>query len=333
MPAMDEQVAVRARGLVKSYGSTQALNGVDLDVLSGRVLGLLGPNGAGKTTVVRILTTLLRPDAGEASVAGHDVLTEPDAVRAAIGVSGQYAAVDENLTGFENLYMIGRLYGLSKRHAKQRSRELLKRFQLAEAADRTARGYSGGMRRRLDLAGALVAEPKVVVLDEPTTGLDPRGRLEMWQVIEQLVATGATVLLTTQYLEEADRLADSIVVIDKGVVIARGTAEELKQRIGGERLELVLEDAAAPRAVRPLKGRHQRTGRGRTHPVTVSVDAGAKAWCKHRANSTHNTALQDVALRRPARRRLPGTLDAPPPTRRRHHDRSGDLRQLDHLAT
>ncbi len=262
------------------------MNGVDLDVLSGRVLGLLGPNGAGKTTVVRILTTLLRPDAGEASVAGHDVLTEPDAVRAAIGVSGQYAAVDENLTGFENLYMIGRLYGLSKRHAKQRSRELLKRFQLAEAADRTARGYSGGMRRRLDLAGALVAEPKVVVLDEPTTGLDPRGRLEMWQVIEQLVATGATVLLTTQYLEEADRLADSIVVIDKGVVIARGTAEELKQRIGGERLELVLEDAAdVPRAVRILEevGTSEPVVEG-THPHGDGVrrrgraGPGAKHW-------------------------------------------------------
>ncbi|ACU98842.1 daunorubicin resistance ABC transporter ATP-binding subunit [Saccharomonospora viridis DSM 43017] len=300
---MDEQVAVRARGLVKSYGSTQALNGVDLDVLSGRVLGLLGPNGAGKTTVVRILTTLLRPDAGEASVAGHDVLTEPDAVRAAIGVSGQYAAVDENLTGFENLYMIGRLYGLSKRHAKQRSRELLKRFQLAEAADRTARGYSGGMRRRLDLAGALVAEPKVVVLDEPTTGLDPRGRLEMWQVIEQLVATGATVLLTTQYLEEADRLADSIVVIDKGVVIARGTAEELKQRIGGERLELVLEDAAdVPRAVRILEevGTSEPVVEEPIRTVTVSVDAGAKALVQAlRKLDAQHLALQDVALRRP----------------------------------
>ncbi|KHF44639.1 daunorubicin resistance protein DrrA family ABC transporter ATP-binding protein [Saccharomonospora viridis] len=303
MPAMDEQVAVRARGLVKSYGSTQALNGVDLDVLSGRVLGLLGPNGAGKTTVVRILTTLLRPDAGEASVAGHDVLTEPDAVRAAIGVSGQYAAVDENLTGFENLYMIGRLYGLSKRHAKQRSRELLKRFQLAEAADRTARGYSGGMRRRLDLAGALVAEPKVVVLDEPTTGLDPRGRLEMWQVIEQLVATGATVLLTTQYLEEADRLADSIVVIDKGVVIARGTAEELKQRIGGERLELVLENAAdVPRAVRILEevGTSEPVVEEPIRTVTVSVDAGAKALVQAlRKLDAQHLALQDVALRRP----------------------------------
>ena len=300
---MDEQVAVRARGLVKSYGSTQALNGVDLDVLSGRVLGLLGPNGAGKTTVVRILTTLLRPDAGEASVAGHDVLTEPDAVRAAIGVSGQYAAVDENLTGFENLYMIGRLYGLSKRHAKQRSRELLKRFQLAEAADRTARGYSGGMRRRLDLAGALVAKPKVVVLDEPTTGLDPRGRLEMWQVIEQLVATGATVLLTTQYLEEADRLADSIVVIDKGVVIARGTAEELKQRIGGERLELVLENAAdVPRAVRILEevGTSEPVVEEPIRTVTVSVDAGAKALVQAlRKLDAQHLALQDVALRRP----------------------------------
>ncbi|WP_423817264.1 ATP-binding cassette domain-containing protein [Saccharomonospora viridis] len=298
-----EQVAVRARGLVKNYGSTRALGGVDLDIPTGQVLGLLGPNGAGKTTVVRILTTLLRPDSGEASVAGHDVLTEPDAVRASIGVSGQYAAVDENLTGFENLYMIGRLYGLPKRQAKQRSHELLRRFQLAEAADRATKGYSGGMRRRLDLAGALVAEPRVVVLDEPTTGLDPRGRLDMWAVIEQLVATGATVLLTTQYLEEADRLADSIVVIDKGMVIARGTAEELKSRIGGERLELVLDDIDdVTSAVQVLEevGISEPTVEEPIRKVTVFVDTGAKALVEAlRKLDAQHIAIQDVALRRP----------------------------------
>jgi len=204
------------------------------------VLGLLGPNGAGKTTTVRILTTLLQPDSGEAMVAGHNVLADPDAVRRSIGLSGQYAAVDENLTGFENLYMVARLYGKKKPAARDRARELLSRFRLEEAADRPAKGYSGGMRRRLDLAGALVAEPTVVILDEPTTGLDPGGRMDAWQVIRELVADGTTVLLTTQYLEEADQLADTIVVIDKGKVIARGTADELKGQIGGERLELVV---------------------------------------------------------------------------------------------
>ena len=303
MPHTDGTVAVRARGVVKTYGSTRALAGVDLDIPTGQVLGLLGPNGAGKTTMVRILTTLLRPDAGEAMVAGPDVLTEPDAVRQNIGLSGQYAAVDENLTGAENLYLIGRLYGLSKRRAKERARELLDRFALTDAADRSAKGYSGGMRRRLDLAGALVAEPRVVVLDEPTTGLDPRGRLGMWEVIEQLVATGATVLLTTQYLEEADRRADTIVVIDRGQVIARGTADELKGRIGGERLELVVgEDTDVEPVVRVLKevGTSEPVLDEHTRSVSVFVDTGASALVEAlRKLDSRDVALADVALHRP----------------------------------
>ncbi|OQO90629.1 daunorubicin/doxorubicin resistance ABC transporter ATP-binding protein DrrA [Saccharomonospora piscinae] len=303
MPLTEDRVAVRARGLVKTYGSTRALAGVDLDIPTGQVLGLLGPNGAGKTTVVRILTTLLKPDAGQAMVAGHDVVAEPDAVRQSIGLSGQYAAVDENLTGFENLYMIGRLYGIGKRQARLRARELLDRFQLSDAADRPAKGYSGGMRRRLDLAGALVAEPKVVVLDEPTTGLDPRGRLGMWEVIEHLVATGATVLLTTQYLEEADRLADSIVVIDKGVVIARGTADELKDHIGGERLELVVgEEVEVTPAVRVLKevGVSEPVVDESTRSVSVYVETGAAALVDAlRRLDTQDVTIQDVALHRP----------------------------------
>ncbi|PXY31580.1 ATP-binding cassette domain-containing protein [Prauserella muralis] len=296
-------VAVRARGLVKSYGSTRALDGVDLEIPTGQVLGLLGPNGAGKTTTVRILTTLLRPDEGEAEVAGHDVLADPDGVRRSIGLSGQYAAVDENLTGFENLYLVGRLYGKRKAEARERARELLRRFQLDEAGDRPAKGYSGGMRRRLDLAGALVAEPSVVVLDEPTTGLDPRGRIDMWEVIEQLVATGATVLLTTQYLEEADRLADSIVVIDKGKVIARGTADELKAQIGGERLNLVVaEQEQIPAAVRVLEsvGTSEATVDEHSRRVEVLVDTGPKALVEAlRLLDAERVTVQDVGLHRP----------------------------------
>jgi ABC-2 type transport system ATP-binding protein len=232
---------IDARGLVKRYGDVVALDGLDLQVPRGTVLGLLGPNGAGKTTAVRILTTLLVPDAGEATIAGVDLHTDPEGVRRAIGLSGQYAAVDEYLTGFENLDMIGRLYRLGRRRARQRARELLEIFDLAEAGDRPVKGYSGGMRRRLDLAGALVAEPEVLFLDEPTTGLDPRSRTDMWDVIRELVGHGTTLLLTTQYLEEADRLADEIVVIDHGRAIARGTADQLKAQVGGERLELVVE--------------------------------------------------------------------------------------------
>ncbi|WP_284742583.1 ATP-binding cassette domain-containing protein [Amycolatopsis sp. RTGN1] len=301
MPEPD--LAVQVRGLVKTYGSTRALDGVDLDIPAGRVLGLLGPNGAGKTTTVRILTTLLRPDSGEAHVAGYDVLTQPDEVRQRIGLSGQYAAVDENLTGFENLYMVGRLYGRRKSAARSRARELLARFALEEAADRPAKGYSGGMRRRLDLAGALVAEPTVVVLDEPTTGLDPGGRLDTWGVIKELVADGTTVLLTTQYLEEADQLADSIVVIDHGRVIARGTADELKAQIGGERLELVVASAAdLPATLEVLRevGTGEPSGDDHTRRAEILVDTGPKALIEAlRRLDGQGIAVQDVALHRP----------------------------------
>jgi ABC-2 type transport system ATP-binding protein len=235
---------IRATGLVKKYKAVEALSGLDLVVPEGKVLGLLGPNGAGKTTAVRILATLLKADAGTAEVAGIDVATDPDGVRARIGLSGQYAAVDEHLTGFENLQMVGRLYGMPKAKASQRARDLLERFGLDDAGDRPSKTYSGGMRRRLDLAGALVAQPPVLILDEPTTGLDVRSRQQMWTVIRDLVSSGATLLLTTQYLEEADLLADDIVVIDHGRAIARGTADELKSQTGGERIELVLTDAA-----------------------------------------------------------------------------------------
>ena len=234
--------AIYAEGLVKTFGDVRALDGVDLDVPEGTVLGLLGPNGAGKTTAVRVLTTLLQPDSGKAVVAGIDVLKHPNEVRRNIGLSGQFAAVDEYLTGRENLQMVGQLYQQSGKAAKARAVELLERFNLTDAADRTAKTYSGGMRRRLDLAAALVVSPPVMFMDEPTTGLDPRNRQQLWGIIEELVAGGTTLLLTTQYLEEADHLAHDICVIDHGQVIARGTADELKARTGGERVEVVVHE-------------------------------------------------------------------------------------------
>jgi ABC-2 type transport system ATP-binding protein len=247
--------AIEARDLRKRYRSVEALRGVDLTVESGTVFGLLGPNGAGKTTAVRILTTLLRPDGGSARVDGIDVFADGPRLRSRIGVAGQYAAVDENLTGFENLEMVGRLYHLGRSKARDRATELLDAFDLADAGDRVVKTYSGGMRRRLDLGGALVASPPVLFLDEPTTGLDPRSRIGLWELIERLVAEGTSVLLTTQYLDEADRLCDRIAVIDLGRVIAEGTPTELKSRVGGERLDIRLCDQAEQgRALGALDG-------------------------------------------------------------------------------
>ncbi len=292
---------IRARGLVKRYKAVEALGGLDLTVPEGTVLALLGPNGAGKTTAVRCLTTLLVPDEGSVEVAGVDVLADPQGVRRRIGLSGQYAAVDEYLTGFENLTMVGRLYGMPKARARVRARELLERFDLADAADRPSKTYSGGMRRRLDLAGALVAEPPVLVLDEPTTGLDVRARQQMWEVIKDLVSSGATLLLTTQYLEEADRLADDIVVIDRGRAIARGTADELKAQSGGAHIEVVLEHRRDVDSTTSVL-RSVAAGEVQTDDRTVSaaVHDGAPAL-RHVLDGLDRAGVPvlDIGLRRP----------------------------------
>lgn len=257
------QPVVLAQGLEKRFGETQALRGLDLSLDAGQILGVLGPNGAGKTTAVRILTTLSKPDAGIATVAGFDVVQQPQQVRLRIGVTGQYSAVDELLTGRENLEMVGRLSRLPKDVTRARSSELLERLDLVEAADRVAGGYSGGMRRRLDLAASLMANPPILFLDEPTTGLDPRSRMQMWELIADLVKSGASILLTTQYLEEADRLADDIVIIDHGRAIAHGTSDDLKEQAGGQRLEVELVHPEQLGKAQPIV---QRFGEG---PVQV----------------------------------------------------------------
>jgi ABC-2 type transport system ATP-binding protein len=295
--------AVIAEGLVKHYKDVKALDGLSLRVREGSVLAVLGPNGAGKTTAVKILTTLIKPDAGRAEVAGIDVFAHPGEVRRRIGVSGQYAAVDEYLTGFENLDMIGRLYHLGRRRSQARARELLTQFDLDDAGNRPAKTYSGGMRRRLDLAGALVADPPVLFLDEPTTGLDPRSRTDMWEVIKRLVSRGTSLLLTTQYLEEADLLADNIIVVDHGVVIAEGTADKLKAQVGGERLEITVSDAAhlgqardllQPLAIGPVAvEQHQRS-------LLVPVSGGAAVLADAlRRLDAERIAVDDIGLRRP----------------------------------
>jgi ABC-2 type transport system ATP-binding protein len=295
--------AIVAEGLVKRYKNVMALAGIDLRVPEGSVLAMLGPNGAGKTTAVKILTTLITADQGRASVAGCDVADDPRGVRRRIGVSGQYAAVDEYLTGFENLEMIGRLYHLGRRESAARARELLAQFRLEDAADRPSKTYSGGMQRRLDLAGALVARPPVLVLDEPTPGLDPRSRTEMWSLLQELVSGGTTLLLTTQYLEEADLLADNIVVIDNGKVIAEGTADDLKSQVGGERLEITVGDeahvGAAVELLGPLAAGELTVEEGR-RSLVVPVSGGAAVLADAlRRLDAAGVRVDDVGLRRP----------------------------------
>jgi ABC-2 type transport system ATP-binding protein len=295
--------SIIAEHLVKTYrdGEVKALDDLSLDVEEGTVLSVLGPNGAGKTTTVRILATLLKPDSGHASVAGIDVIKDPGKVRELIGLSGQYAAVDETLTGWDNLVMFGRLYHLGKTASIKRAEELLERFSLTESARRPIKTYSGGMRRRLDLAASLIVQPKVLFLDEPTTGLDPRGRQEMWEVIQELVKGGVTLLLTTQYLEEADQLADEIAVIDHGKVIARGTSDALKKQVGGERLEITVENADIAKT-QEIVGRISATA---THTdirtISAPVTTGSIALMDAlRALDEAKIHPLDIALKRPS---------------------------------
>ncbi len=298
---MSNDIAVQAEGLVKDFGEVKALDGVDLTVKRGQVVGLLGPNGAGKTTTVRILSTLLQPTAGRATVDGFDVVKQPDDVRRSIGLTGQYAAIDEYLTGRENLRMFGDLYHLKPSYVKERSAELLEWFDLTAAADRPARTYSGGMRRRLDLAASLVAQPSILFLDEPTTGLDPRSRLGLWGVIENLVKEGTTVLLTTQYLEEADQLAEDIVVIDRGRVIAQGTSEHLKDQIGGDRIEItVVDPATVEQAAEALTSVGTGAPLVEDLHVSVPVAGGSTVLVDAiRALDARGVAVSDLQLRRP----------------------------------
>ncbi|WP_106397431.1 ATP-binding cassette domain-containing protein [Actinocorallia populi] len=314
--------AIVAEGLTKRFGAVTALDGVSFTVEEGTVMGLLGPNGAGKTTSVQVLTTLQRADSGRATVAGFDVVADADRVRERIGLSGQYAAVDEHLTARENLDMVGRLYHLGRAGSRKRADELLERFDLAEAADRPVKGYSGGMRRRVDLACALVARPSVLFLDEPTTGLDPRSRIAMWEVISELVASGSTLLLTTQYLEEADQLADRIAVIDHGRVIAEGTSDELKDRLDGERLEFTVgrtEDLVTARAALVPLAKGEIVVDEKALRLTVPVTDGSDALLAGvRVLDGAGLRLRDAGLRRPTLDEVFLTLtgtpveDAPP---------------------